>query len=95
MSSWNKLIKGRGKVRFQVSDPCGSAREVWLVGLLDGLFRSWGVSCLEGGDVGVGWGDMLVEGGYFLDLRRQGEEVVGLVRKRLVVQKDELYMVQL
>ena len=47
-----------------------------------------------GGDV-VGWGDMLVEGGYFLGLRRQEEEEVGLVRKKLVVQKDELYMVQL
>lgn len=32
---------------------CGSVLVVWLVGLLDGLFRSWDVLCLEGGDVVV------------------------------------------
>jgi hypothetical protein len=32
-------------------DLCGSVLLVWLVELLDGLFRSWDVLCLEGGDV--------------------------------------------
>ena len=87
--------KWGGGLLSRVWVPCGSVRGVWLVGLRDGLFPSWDVSCLGVGDVAVGFGGMVVEGGYFPGQALQVEEAVELVRKLLAVQRDGQCIVHL